>query len=79
MAHASCAEVRARPRLIVVDGVVCRAAVHFLSTLASFPQQDSCVFSEAESCPLCLQAAVVGYEHPIKGQGIYAFVTLMEG
>ena len=26
-----------------------------------------------------LQAAVVGYEHPIKGQGIYAFVTLMEG
>lgn len=25
------------------------------------------------------QAAVVGYEHPIKGQGIYAFVSLMEG
>jgi hypothetical protein len=22
---------------------------------------------------------VVGYEHPIKGQGIYAYVTLMEG
>jgi hypothetical protein len=21
---------------------------------------------------------VVGYEHPIKGQGIYAYVTLME-
>ncbi|CAI5980018.1 unnamed protein product [Closterium sp. NIES-64] len=27
----------------------------------------------------CAEAAVVGYEHPIKGQGIYAFVTLMEG
>jgi acetyl-CoA synthetase len=24
----------------------------------------------------CAEAAVVGYEHPIKGQGIYAFVTL---
>ena len=23
------------------------------------------------------EAAVVGFEHPIKGQGIYAFVTLM--
>ena len=28
--------------------------------------------------PKCAEAAVVGYEHPIKGQGIYAFVTLME-
>ncbi|CAI5470696.1 unnamed protein product [Closterium sp. Yama58-4] len=28
---------------------------------------------------ICAEAAVVGYEHPIKGQGIYAFVTLMEG
>lgn len=27
----------------------------------------------------CAEAAVVGYEHPIKGQGIYAFVSLMEG
>lgn len=27
----------------------------------------------------CAEAAVVGYEHPIKGQGIYAYVTLMEG
>jgi acyl-CoA synthetase (AMP-forming)/AMP-acid ligase II len=27
----------------------------------------------------CAEAAVVGYEHPIKGQGIYAFVTLMDG
>lgn len=25
------------------------------------------------------EAAVVGYPHPIKGQGIYSFVTLMEG
>jgi acetyl-CoA synthetase len=29
--------------------------------------------------PKCAEAAVVGYEHPIKGQGIYAYVTLMEG
>ncbi|CAI5493621.1 unnamed protein product [Closterium sp. Naga37s-1] len=28
---------------------------------------------------ICAEAAVVGYEHPIKGQGLYAFVTLMEG
>jgi len=27
----------------------------------------------------CAEAAVVGYEHPIKGQGIYAYVTLMQG
>jgi hypothetical protein len=27
----------------------------------------------------CAEAAVVGYEHPIKGQGIYAYVTLMDG
>ena len=27
----------------------------------------------------CAEAAVVGYEHPIKGQGIYAYVTLKEG
>jgi acyl-coenzyme A synthetase/AMP-(fatty) acid ligase len=27
----------------------------------------------------CAEAAVVGFEHPIKGQGIYAFVTLMDG
>ncbi len=25
------------------------------------------------------EAAVVGYPHPIKGQGIYAYVTLMHG
>ena len=25
------------------------------------------------------EAAVVGYPHPIKGQGIYAYVTLMAG
>ena len=29
--------------------------------------------------PKCAESAVVGYEHPIKGQGIYAYVTLMEG
>src|SRR5690606_25521222 len=25
------------------------------------------------------EAAVVGYPHPVKGQGIYAYVTLMQG
>ncbi len=25
------------------------------------------------------EAAVVGYPHDLKGQGIYAYVTLMEG
>lgn len=29
--------------------------------------------------PACAEAAVVGVEHPIKGQGIYAYCTLMEG
>jgi acetyl-CoA synthetase len=28
---------------------------------------------------MCVEAAVVGVDHPIKGQGIYAYVTLMEG
>nr|AMT98406.1 acetyl-CoA synthetase [Dunaliella tertiolecta] len=27
----------------------------------------------------CAEAAVAGYEHPVKGQGIYAFVVLKEG
>ena len=27
--------------------------------------------------PKIAEAAVVGFDHPIKGQGIYAFVTLM--
>ena len=27
----------------------------------------------------CCEAAVVGYEHPVKGQGICAFVALMDG
>ncbi|KAL2631388.1 hypothetical protein R1flu_016074 [Riccia fluitans] len=27
----------------------------------------------------CAEAAVVGYDHDVKGQGIYAFVTLVEG
>ncbi|WP_332065796.1 acetate--CoA ligase [Bartonella sp. CB189] len=31
------------------------------------------------SYPDVSEAAVVGYPHPIKGQGIYSFVTLMEG
>jgi len=31
------------------------------------------------SHPLVAEAAVVGYPHDIKGQGIYAYVTLMEG
>ncbi len=29
--------------------------------------------------PKVAEAAVVGFEHPIKGQGIYAFITLMIG
>ncbi len=29
--------------------------------------------------PKVAEAAVVGYPHPIKGQGIYCYVTLMEG
>ena len=29
--------------------------------------------------PIVAEAAVVGYPHDIKGQGIYAYVTLMEG
>ena len=28
--------------------------------------------------PQCAEAAVVGYEHPVKGQGIWAYVTLLE-
>jgi acetyl-CoA synthetase len=31
------------------------------------------------SHPLVAEAAVVGYPHDIKGQGIYCYVTLMEG
>ena len=31
------------------------------------------------SHPLVSESAVVGYPHKIKGQGIYAFVTLMVG
>ena len=27
----------------------------------------------------CTEAAVVGIDHPVKGQSIYAFVTLREG
>jgi acetyl-CoA synthetase len=29
--------------------------------------------------PKVAEAAVVGYPHPIKGQGIYCYVTLMDG
>mmetsp|Transcript_38481 Transcript_38481/g.46447 ORF Transcript_38481/g.46447 Transcript_38481/m.46447 type:complete len:744 (+) Transcript_38481:91-2322(+) len=28
--------------------------------------------------PLCTEAAVVGVEHPVKGQGIYAYCTMLE-
>ncbi|WP_375655055.1 acetate--CoA ligase [Bartonella sp. AA83SXKL] len=31
------------------------------------------------SHPAVSEAAIVGYPHPIKGQGIYSFITLMEG
>jgi acetyl-CoA synthetase len=35
------------------------------------------VESALAGCPLCAEAAVVPVDHPIKGQAIYAFVTLM--
>ncbi|XP_074580664.1 acetyl-coenzyme A synthetase, chloroplastic/glyoxysomal-like, partial [Curcuma longa] len=37
------------------------------------------VESALVSHPRCAEAAVVGVDHEIKGQGIYAFVTLVEG
>ena len=41
------------------------------------------VITEVESAlvshPKVAEAAVVGFPHDIKGQGIYAFVTLMTG
>ena len=37
------------------------------------------VESALVSHALCAEAAVVGYDHPIKGQGIWAFVTLNNG
>eukprot|EP01024_Parvocaulis_polyphysoides_P058137 TRINITY_DN6225_c0_g1_i4.p1 TRINITY_DN6225_c0_g1~~TRINITY_DN6225_c0_g1_i4.p1 ORF type:complete len:414 (-),score=83.95 TRINITY_DN6225_c0_g1_i4:167-1228(-) len=37
------------------------------------------VESALVSHPACAEAAVVGYDHSIKGQGIYAYVTLMHG
>lgn len=37
------------------------------------------VESALVSHPHCAEAAVVGVEHVVKGQGIYAFVTLVEG
>ncbi|KAJ0988692.1 hypothetical protein J5N97_007048 [Dioscorea zingiberensis] len=37
------------------------------------------VESALVSHPQCAEAAVVGIEHEVKGQGIYAFVTLIEG
>ncbi|KAL8544239.1 hypothetical protein ACS0TY_004684 [Phlomoides rotata] len=37
------------------------------------------VESALVSHPQCAEAAVVGVEHEVKGQGIYAFVTLNEG
>ncbi|KAF2323014.1 hypothetical protein GH714_032759 [Hevea brasiliensis] len=37
------------------------------------------VESALVSHPQCAEAAVVGVEHEVKGQGIYAFVTLVDG
>ncbi|KAF5828700.1 acetyl-CoA synthetase [Dunaliella salina] len=37
------------------------------------------VESALDAHPACAEAAVAGYEHPVKGQGIYAFVILKEG
>ncbi|GAB4847397.1 Acetyl-coenzyme A synthetase, cytoplasmic [Ancistrocladus abbreviatus] len=37
------------------------------------------VESALVSHPQCTEAAVVGVEHEVKGQGIYAFVTLVDG
>ena len=37
------------------------------------------VESALVSHPLCTEAAVVGIEHEIKGQGIYAYVTIFDG
>ncbi|KAD7480542.1 hypothetical protein E3N88_03678 [Mikania micrantha] len=37
------------------------------------------VESALVSHPQCAEAAVVGVEHEVKGQGIYAFITLVEG
>jgi acetyl-CoA synthetase len=37
------------------------------------------VESALVSHPQCAEAAVVGFDHEIKGQGIYAFITLLEG
>lgn len=37
------------------------------------------VESALVSHPQCAEAAVVGFDHEVKGQGIYAFVTLLEG
>jgi acetyl-CoA synthetase len=37
------------------------------------------VESALDSHPMIAESAVVGYPHDIKGQGIYAYVTLMEG
>lgn len=36
------------------------------------------VESALDEHPACSEAAVVGYPHPIKGEGIYAFVTLKQ-
>jgi acetyl-CoA synthetase len=37
------------------------------------------VESALEDHAACAEAAVVGVDHPVKGQGIYAFVSLMDG
>src|SRR5205085_5037107 len=53
-----------------VDDVI-NVAGHRLSTAE--------VESALVAHPKCSEAAVVGYPHDIKGQGIYAYVTLMAG
>ncbi|KAJ1482546.1 hypothetical protein T484DRAFT_1803744, partial [Baffinella frigidus] len=37
------------------------------------------VESKLDEHPACAEAAVVGYPHPIKGEGIYAYVILKKG
>ena len=37
------------------------------------------VESALVSHPRCAESAVVGYDHPVKGQGIWAYVSLFEG
>ncbi len=51
----------------------------FVSSSSLPPTIPSEVESALVEHPSCSEAAVVPFNHPIKGQAIYAFVTLMEG